>query len=596
MVQNRVLNYGDALPEMFVDQIQELISTYVSPNFRVVQLNPTTLQILAGTGNSQVCACVGGAWRYITTTISAADPGGAAASHALWLTATANSFTPGPPEVDATNYAFGMEIRASGTPSAALSRQIGSVEWNGSAITRVLLDAGTPPPDQTLGAATATSMQSRVAGDTTYRFVRQADGKIWWGPGGVAALDTNLYRGATAEVRTDSSFGVRGDVAGAARFIDLYEPVAAAGYYRAYVAGETNPRLRLGIRTDGSGGLEAGPGGLSQPDATLYRSAPDTWSMDDHLQVRGDVAGAARMVGSIAPNATTRMGYQSLIAGDTEARSELGVDTTGAGRVAFGPGGGAALDTSLTRTGPGALTLNGSLAATTLTASGAMTAPTKAVDTTTTDVATTAFVTNQASAVVPVQVDDTVGAIGTSKRFARADHRHQLAPGIYDTTGVASRLNPMRVHTFFDGLGVSLDSDYNGADMREDSASGWSPIAFLYCQAGMPYPRTAWAAIGGTVQWRWQVVFSVNVASAGAWTFLMRYIYIDTDGNAGALTAVPGLNGLSMGGVGLKSFDSGWQTAPAGDGLMLIATRHDRTGATIPGWSRSQVIIDVRNV
>jgi len=53
---------------------------------------------------------------------------------------------------------------------------------------------------------------------------------------------------------------------------------------------------------------------------------------------------------------------------------------------------------------------------------GTPTVPTAAVDTSTTQAASTAFVTNQASASNPV-MDGTV-AIGTSKRYARADHVH----------------------------------------------------------------------------------------------------------------------------------------------------------------------------
>lgn len=598
MGQNRILNFGDALPEQFVDQIQEFVATYVSPNFRVTLVNATTVQIVASSGNGQVCAAVGSKWRYIVANITAADPGGAAATHTLWLTATDNSFAPGPPETDSTVYAFGMEIRSSGTPAAPLSRQIGTVEWDGTAITRVVLDMrGQEFQDFTGGTAAATFIQGRVRGDAQPRVVLRADGRLLIG-GGSGAQDVNLYRAAADDLRTDDSLGVRGDTAGAARHIELWEPPGSAGYLRAFVSGETNPRMRVGMSAGGAAILEGGPGGLTAPDANLYRSAADTWSTDDNFQVRGDVAGTARMLDVIAPNATTRMAVRAYTLGDTESRAEVGVDASGVGRLALGPGGAATPDTTLTRTSAGAVTLNGSLTAATLVATTVMTAPTRAVDDTTTNVATTAFVTGQASATTPLQVDDTVAAVGTSKRYARADHRHQLSPGIYDTTGTASRLNPMRVHTFFDGLGVTVDSDYNGADLREDTGSGWSPVAFSYVQPGMGYPRSSWAAIGGTVQWRWQVAFIVSVAAGSTWTLIMRYVFLDADGNAQAIAALPGINGVSMAGAtGLRSFDSGWQTAPAvGDGMMLICMRTDRAGATIPAWARSQVIIDVRNV
>jgi hypothetical protein len=56
---------------------------------------------------------------------------------------------------------------------------------------------------------------------------------------------------------------------------------------------------------------------------------------------------------------------------------------------------------------------------------GTPTAPTAAADTTTTQVATTAFVINQASAAAPSNLA-TTAAIGTSNKFARADHVHAL--------------------------------------------------------------------------------------------------------------------------------------------------------------------------
>lgn len=56
-----------------------------------------------------------------------------------------------------------------------------------------------------------------------------------------------------------------------------------------------------------------------------------------------------------------------------------------------------------------------------------------AADNNTTQVATTAFVLGQASITTPNTVGSTAGAIGTSTRFAKADHTHQLA-----TSGVTA--------------------------------------------------------------------------------------------------------------------------------------------------------------
>lgn len=134
MTKHRDLAYGQALPEAVLDALMELLGTYVAGNFTVTQVNSTTLRVPASAGNGQVAMAVNGRWRYNVANADAVAPAGSAAIYSLWVTASDNNFAPGPPEVDNTVYAFGLEIRASGTPAAAISRQIGTVDWNGTAI------------------------------------------------------------------------------------------------------------------------------------------------------------------------------------------------------------------------------------------------------------------------------------------------------------------------------------------------------------------------------------------------------------------------------------------------------------------------------
>lgn len=56
---------------------------------------------------------------------------------------------------------------------------------------------------------------------------------------------------------------------------------------------------------------------------------------------------------------------------------------------------------------------------------GVPTAPTAAVDTNTTQVATTGFVVGQAASAAPTKIGSGVQEVGTSNRYARADHRHE---------------------------------------------------------------------------------------------------------------------------------------------------------------------------
>lgn len=78
--------------------------------------------------------------------------------------------------------------------------------------------------------------------------------------------------------------------------------------------------------------------------------------------------------------------------------------------------------------------------------SGTPTGPTAAPDTATTQLATTAFVIAQAASVTPL-ADTTAGSVGTSKRYARADHAHPkeggyefIASGTIGAAGLAVTL------------------------------------------------------------------------------------------------------------------------------------------------------------
>lgn len=58
------------------------------------------------------------------------------------------------------------------------------------------------------GGANGFVQAHRVTGDTQYRFMAKADGRLEWGAGGVTARDTNLYRNAVNELKTDDALTV----------------------------------------------------------------------------------------------------------------------------------------------------------------------------------------------------------------------------------------------------------------------------------------------------------------------------------------------------------------------------------------------------
>lgn len=55
-------------------------------------------------------------------------------------------------------------------------------------------------------------LSTRVTGDTQNRYLVEADGATYWGPGGSTAPDTKLYRSAADTLKTDDSFVVGADL------------------------------------------------------------------------------------------------------------------------------------------------------------------------------------------------------------------------------------------------------------------------------------------------------------------------------------------------------------------------------------------------
>ena len=132
----------DTIPESWTDALQEFIGTFAS-HFRLELATSTSLKIAGGSDNAQVGIGINGKWRYNAADVTAAHPGGGAGEHDVYVTASANSFSETPsPDTDNTVYSFGMEIRTSGTPSTTHYRKIGTVIWNGSAITEIKQTVG----------------------------------------------------------------------------------------------------------------------------------------------------------------------------------------------------------------------------------------------------------------------------------------------------------------------------------------------------------------------------------------------------------------------------------------------------------------------
>lgn len=166
MTQNVVLDKGSVAIEPFFDATQEMLGAATS-NFRLLVASSTTLTAEAGTVNDQASISIEGKYRFRTTSVTVSHPGGAAGSHSVYVTASANDFTNPPPNIDATDYNFNLVILTSGTPGGvAHFRKVGEVDWDGTKITHVRQLVGLSRSTSHLNpqARVATAVPLRVTG------------------------------------------------------------------------------------------------------------------------------------------------------------------------------------------------------------------------------------------------------------------------------------------------------------------------------------------------------------------------------------------------------------------------------------------------
>lgn len=167
-------------------------------------------------------------------------------------------------------------------------------------------------------------LEAGVSGDTNKRFVIFGDGQVEWGPGGSSGRDTNLYRNAADQLKTDDSLIVAtrltaGQGTAGTDIITGHSAAGtnSAGFFRAAADGTaslgvvrvetpTTGKRALDIRVtndtvsririDTSAGSGAGTivfGNGTTADTNLYRSAADTLKTDDALVVTGTLTAGA---------------------------------------------------------------------------------------------------------------------------------------------------------------------------------------------------------------------------------------------------------------------------------------------------------------
>lgn len=167
-----------------------------------------------------------------------------------------------------------------------------------------------------------------------------------WVDGVTPVNAANLNKIEAELVDTDTTLG---------SYLPLDSVVAAATRLQAnkLLVGDAQPVWR----TMGDGKLEWGPGGSTAPDISLYRSTGSTLRTTGNLIVDGVSSTAAGF--SSNPPVATVWPFIHQVQGEAQRRFQI----TDTGAISWGPGGSTAPDTSLSRSGAGALTATGSFTA-----------------------------------------------------------------------------------------------------------------------------------------------------------------------------------------------------------------------------------------
>jgi hypothetical protein len=148
------------------------------------------------------------------------------------------------------------------------------------------------------GATSGTTVfRAAAVGDAADRFQMKGSGLHEWGDG-TLARDTNLYRNAVGELKTDTAFTVAGELR-PGNLVRASRALASDSQWETRASGDANARWFC--RADGQ--MWWGPGNATQ-DTNLYRSGLDTLRTDDSFAVGGDLSVSSTTWSTYVPTVT----------------------------------------------------------------------------------------------------------------------------------------------------------------------------------------------------------------------------------------------------------------------------------------------------
>jgi hypothetical protein len=176
----------EKLPSYFVNRLQDFLSA-AHTDLRLKRKSATEVEVAPAEPYALAAIDLQGLWRFRTSAVSRAHPGGGAGTYAVWAVATKQKVVEAPkPFTDETDYSFDLRITDGKDPEGAgveVFEKIGEVDWDGAKITALR---------QTCNAVTGPMIQDGALSDS---------GDLSWARDASGALVPQIAEGAVTPAK-----------------------------------------------------------------------------------------------------------------------------------------------------------------------------------------------------------------------------------------------------------------------------------------------------------------------------------------------------------------------------------------------------------